>query len=392
MKKRFGGKIIGILSVLFALTFAFAGCSGETVDPDSDGTGGTPPVDEKPYVVTYADDYTPTLFDKATAENEVTKLGDGAYLVANRLKLNDTDDVTDRNTVIYTIEVDLTKADIKAGMHNDDTTAVNGGSGWKKSAPYTQAKAWAGKTGGHVYASINADFFGEFGVVNAFVKDGVIVKAGHTDNFLYDYQNTKADVPASAPMLFGIKGETAQIAPIMRYEGDVTSAAVKQTLIQAKLTYDADNRVVSPDGLWNGYTTILGCRQALIIDGEIADTVAKENTNGAQRTDIPRSAVGIKPDGTVVVFAVEAMRYYDRSTSDSDPYGLSLPELAEFMRFYGIENGANFDGGGSTHLVVHGATEEKPHTVVRSADFTATSTRVEATRPVMNSLLVTTKV
>lgn len=385
MKIRFRG----ILCLIFALMFALVGC-GE-VKPDPDNTG-KPPVDETPYVVTYDADYAPTLFDKSTAKNEVTKLGEGAYMVANHLKLNDAGDVTDRNTIIYTIEVDLKKADIKAGMHNDDAAAVNGSSGWKKSAPYTQAKAWAKKTGGHVYASINADFFGEFGVVNAFVKDGVIVKTGHTDNLVYDYQNTKADVPASAPMLFGIKGETAQIAPIIEYQGDVTTPAVKQTLIQAKLSYDDDNKVVSPDGLWNGYTTILGCRQALIIDGEIADTVAKENTNGAQRTDIPRSAVGIKPDGTVVVFAVEAMRYYNRSTKDSDPYGLSLPELAEFMRFYGIEDGANFDGGGSTHLVVHGADEENPHTMVRSADFSATSTRVEATRPVMNSLLVTTKV
>lgn len=429
-------------------------------------------VTEKPFTVNYLSGYVPQYFDGESVDYEITKLADGVHMVANTVTLSG-----DRVATIYAIEVDLNKADINAGTTNNavwDYSCV-------KAAPYVQAQAWESATGGQVYASVNADFFGST-TVNAFVKNGVILKNAHNDNGNYDYLNSSSDVPASAPMLFGINGTTAQIAPIVSYEGDITSASVKQSVIQAKLSYQAvlnggavavaenaqpasdsvalnttlsckistgialkldvsnglgavkvlekstvmtatqftpvkgeyaylittmDNlsaygyfskvnqgdtvqiNVTSPDGAWDGYTTILGCRQALIIDGEIASTVKLENTNGAQTKGIPRTAVGIKQDGTVVVFAVEALRYYGLSTSDSDSYGLNLPELAEFMYFYGCVQGANFDGGGSTQLVVRGEGEAAGRVYVRCADNA--SSDVDTSRAVMNSLLVTSK-
>lgn len=491
--------------------------------PEQENPGGqtkppvvTPPDDggKKEFKVEYDKTFTPTLFDGTTATAEITELGDGAWLVANKIKLNDANDpkgaglMTNRWATVYTVEVDLSRASIAAGTKDNKSKDFN----FEKAVPYAHAQAWEqANTGGHVYASLNADFFGSQ-CVNAFVKDGAIVKDGHNDKGKYDYKDPTADLPASAPMLFGINGDKAQIAPMIAYTGDIESAAVKEPVVQAKLTfasafgaaggksYEADenhsenafdlpsfyyasgtysyrsgsrlmkldlskaemdvagayevpllsNTVVSgngqltveegeaylvvrksapafeefdvekltltrsvhsPDGTWDGYTTILGCRQALVINGEIPATVAKENSNGAQTRDIPRSAVGIK-EGRVVLFAVEALRYYatrvkgetdpetglmkmtldDYVITKNDSFGLNLPELAEFMKFYGVLNGANFDGGGSTQLVTRKTNEQAGKVVIRPADVN-NNDRLNPlkTRVVMNSILVTNK-
>ncbi len=364
--------------------------------------------------------------------------------------------------------------------------------------------AYEKDSGEKVLATVNADFFGAT-CLNALVKDGCILKDGHTitstddyeDSFLYT--DSKADVPASAPMLFGVNGEgKAQIAPIVQYEGDVTSAEVKKKLVTSKLSYeltaqdktyeiyennasqDVENAVIfhtspvskrkfpegsvvykvditddytdmsilektvlessesykatdsegyivvdpsfvgdesirelnagdsvtvqvtSDDGTWNGYETILGCRQALVMDGEMAYTyqngekictVTLENSNGAQSENVPRTAVGLKEDGTLVVFAVESLRYGNSHVigdiKEDDSYGLNLPQLADFMIYYGIETGANFDGGGSTQLIARQGADADPKVIIRSSD--TGSYTLAASRKVMNTLMVTTK-
>lgn len=443
----------------------------EPQDPDPQEPDGQSPAEDE-FVFSYDTSYIPDLFDAASATYTVEKLGEGVHLVKNQFTLKN-----GNVCVVYATEVDLTKADIVAGTAGNKTWGYS----WNKAVPYAQSQAWeednAGRT---VLASVNADFFGSFSV-NAFVKDGVILKASHNDNGSYDYTDLSADVPASAPMLFGISGETAQIAPIVNYTGDPTSAQVKQQLVQASLSYTAvfsdhwsehtvsvggtlstssllflsqgscsaaagsivlklelgavgslaiaekqtlsaaqtvtagdgygylimhpdyeGNKsalrqaeagdtvaltVASPDGLWNGYDTILGCRQALVTDGAVASTVTLENSNGAQSAGVPRTAVGIKKDGTVVVFAAEGLRYGGKSQSSDDPYGLNLPQLAQFIRFYGCVNAANFDGGGSTQLIVEG--ENGKEVRVRSSD--TGSAELASSRAVMNTLLVTTK-
>lgn len=95
----------------------------------------------------------------------------------------------------------------------------------------------------------------------------------------------------------------------------------------------------------------------------------------------------VKTNGnTSVVFAVESM-YYGGRAAEGDPHGMNLAELAEFAYFYGCDVAANFDGGGSTQLVVHG--DAAARVVVRSSD--TGSADLLSTRLVMNSLLVTEK-
>jgi len=390
-------------------------------------------------------------------------INDGVTLVKNEIHKTNGNLV-----VIYAVEVDLNKVDIVAGTNNNESTTFN----YTKATPYSMATTFENQTNRKVFASINADFFGST-TVNAFVKDGFIIKNAHTTSGVYDYLDDRSDLPASAPMLFGVKDETAQVAPIRSYSGDITSSDVKRTVATSKLSYrfhlldttinssaslnfttdsitleegyvyaiidlsnGVDNlKVISVDVLdskttlksldnntgylyaystnssefnfvnnlkendiisfevksatntWNGYKTILGCRQALIIDSSIPLTVALENTNGAKNSEVPRSAVGIKEDGTVVIFSVESL-YYGSKGKENDSHGLSLVELAEFMQYYNIVDGANFDGGGSTQLIVR---EDNTfnRVVVRSSD--TGSNVASETRKVMNSLLVVEK-
>ena len=447
--------------LLFVLLLGFVSCTSEETKPNDNPIDETPTDEpDEPKVTRFLEDYTPTSFSNVTYTEE--EIVDG--LIHFTYTLTKIDGNT---TVIHSLEVDLNKVNIEAGTANNQTLGFN----YSKTTPYAAGAAYKKATGKEVYATLNADFFGSQ-CVNAFVKDGFIIKASHNDNGNYDYKNTSSDVPASAPMLFGVKGDTAQVAPIIKYSGDVTSNSVKREIIRSKLTYtitagiksfdtsdtfklmnqtlyltagdiyavmdiskginsaevleiksvDKDttlealtggkaylycassnteaasflNRVgvgaklnfsvKSPDGLWDGYTTILGCRQALVIDGEVPNTVALENTNGAQSGDVPRSAVGVNKYNKVCIYAVESM-YYGKKNTTGDPHGCNLPLLAEFMYYNNVVNGANFDGGGSTQLICN---VKGTNTVfVRSSD--TGSTDLTSTRAVMNVIMVTQK-
>ena len=58
-----------------------------------------------------------------------------------------------------------------------------------------------------------------------------------------------------------------------------------------------------------------------------------------------RTAIGLKPDGTIVLVVADG-----RSKKNAD--GLSLPELAHVMRWLGCCDAANLDGGGSSTMYI----------------------------------------
>ena len=60
----------------------------------------------------------------------------------------------------------------------------------------------------------------------------------------------------------------------------------------------------------------------------------------------PRSAIGIKPDGSVLLLTVDGRQ--------SQSAGMSLFELTKIMRWLGCSSAINLDGGGSTALWVNG--------------------------------------
>lgn len=59
----------------------------------------------------------------------------------------------------------------------------------------------------------------------------------------------------------------------------------------------------------------------------------------------PRTCVGIKADGSVVFFTVDGRQF------DTNMYGMSGPEMAAALMYYGCVEAYNLDGGGSTTVI-----------------------------------------
>lgn len=89
-----------------------------------------------------------------------------------------------------------------------------------------------------------------------------------------------------------------------------------------------------------------------IEEGFLAQNAAGEEVRDALGSRYPnaRSAVGLKPDGTVVL-AVATQRL-DVETAT----GLSLPQMAEFLSDLGVTIALNLDGGSSSGLFWRGTT------------------------------------
>ncbi|KAB8138114.1 metallophosphoesterase [Gracilibacillus oryzae] len=87
---------------------------------------------------------------------------------------------------------------------------------------------------------------------------------------------------------------------------------------------------------WDEVVTAIGGSAMLVEDG-VANTDA---TNGVH----PRSAIGTKADGSIVMFEVDG-----RQPGFSE--GLGLGDLAQVMKDLGVENAINLDGGGSSTFI-----------------------------------------
>ena len=102
--------------------------------------------------------------------------------------------------------------------------------------------------------------------------------------------------------------------------------------------------------------TLVGGWPRLIVDGRsIADSVDRiEGTFPRfSLTRHPRTGVGFSRDSTTLYL----LTVDGRSESSS---GMSLVELAALMRSLGVHQGMNFDGGGSTTMVIRGQVVNHP--------------------------------
>ncbi len=463
-------KKLGILLSAFVMIFA-VGCDKKTAGSSSSSSSSsidtTPQECEfcnsKAEPITYpeATAYTPTTFSESSYSvtlDSTFENVDGIDLYRAEYELTNAA-YGEGHITAYVTEVDLSKITIVAGSPNNSTTQTT------TAKIVDQVTAWQNANRRKVvYAATNADFFGNSKPVNAFVKDGVIVKSTHN----YD----RNDLPVSSPMLFGVSGNQAQIAPMTKstdrytnvdasltygveiYNYDcsssttydinkggsldaskftwIYSAAMKvknrnvveltadsnvKNVVNARVTnkfYVSEEQtltpsgnvsylvvpndfadislntqmtvgfVKSPDGQWDYYDTILGGRHSLVEQGVLAPTVSQESSNGAKNR-VPRTAIGIKNDGKVMVVSIEDLEYGSKAPNNT---GVNLTELADFMRYYGAYNAMNFDGGGSTQLLVNvnGVMSVK----VRSSDYGTAYVNTNS-RKVINTLLVVSK-
>lgn len=108
----------------------------------------------------------------------------------------------------------------------------------------------------------------------------------------------------------------------------------------------------------NGAMQVLSFGPALIENGQIA--VDSSDEVGKAMASNPRTAIGIIDDNTYV-FVVS-----DGRTSESK--GLSLKQLADFMKELNVTTAYNLDGGGSSTMYFNGQIINKPTTNGRNIE------------------------
>ncbi len=152
----------------------------------------------------------------------------------------------------------------------------------------------------------------------------------------------------------------------------------KQITLQFSLK-SADNACTSPsraknttdNEMWNRLRWAVGGGPWLVRDGSVyIDSVQESFKDDITEKRHPRTALGIDARGHLLMVTVDGRR--DGAT------GMTLAELAGYMRSLGAVNAMNLDGGGSTTMALYGG---------RLANTPSDS----SPRAVANGLLVYTK-
>ena len=135
------------------------------------------------------------------------------------------------------------------------------------------------------------------------------------------------------------------------YENPGSGRSTRQTA--AVVSWQGGLYVVKADDLrtWERYIAaedIVTTGPLLLIGGQTEPVVAdKFNT-----TRHPRTAVGRRPDGTVLLVVADGR--------NAQAAGLSMSELQQVMAALGCRDAVNLDGGGSTTMVVRGQVVNHP--------------------------------
>ncbi|MCC8014083.1 MAG: phosphodiester glycosidase family protein [Eubacterium sp.] len=114
----------------------------------------------------------------------------------------------------------------------------------------------------------------------------------------------------------------------------------------------SENEVIAEELISAGAEQVLSFGPALIKNGETA--VTEDEEVGKAKASNPRTAIGIIDD-LHYVFVVS-----DGRTEESA--GLSLSQLAEFMKGLGVKTAYNLDGGGSSTMYFKGSVINNPTT------------------------------
>ena len=94
------------------------------------------------------------------------------------------------------------------------------------------------------------------------------------------------------------------------------------------------------------------CGSWIVRDGEIV-IGDKDPWVGVLTNRDPRTAIGIKESGEVVLITVDGRQ-------PGYSYGFTAQELGEFLVEYGVKDAAMLDGGASTEMIIKGKLVNKP--------------------------------
>ncbi|WP_148878282.1 phosphodiester glycosidase family protein [Streptococcus sp. Marseille-P7375] len=117
-----------------------------------------------------------------------------------------------------------------------------------------------------------------------------------------------------------------------------------------KIIYE--NEISADQLIKDGVVNLLAFGPALVENGEIV--VNTKSEVGQSMASNPRTAIGIIDENHYIIIVS------DGRTSESQ--GLSLYEMAEVMKSYGVKTAYNLDGGGSSTMYFNGQVINKPTT------------------------------
>lgn len=94
-------------------------------------------------------------------------------------------------------------------------------------------------------------------------------------------------------------------------------------------------------GVYAECDNILGSGAPLVVDGE-----AHQNGEGMTWDRHPRTCVGVKADGSIILMVIDGRQQADNM------YGMSYSEQSAAMLYYGAVEAYNVDGGGSSTMII----------------------------------------
>ncbi|KKP35404.1 MAG: hypothetical protein UR26_C0005G0018 [candidate division TM6 bacterium GW2011_GWF2_32_72] len=123
-------------------------------------------------------------------------------------------------------------------------------------------------------------------------------------------------------------------------------------IYQFEFTEEATNKK-ELNNKWNNFENIVDANPILINNGQINTNINKNNSRYFAQLPHPRTAVGLKPDGTWVFVALDGRQLLYS-------LGASLNTLAYLMLELGCDRALNLDGGGSTTMILNGEIINNP--------------------------------
>lgn len=247
---------------------------------------------------------------------------------------------------------------------------------------------------GEVYKSTtgNAIGFTNDGTVNSLIGGGVPEKTSYmtlsvydeNDNIIGEYKvdsNNMEPETGKVSAYFGIYNGEHQYVPrsfntnytafvvdeaikaLPNYENDfyglgvISSLDKEKTLEKGQFAIVSDNAELNAAvkigtkirvqynfvGKFENADSITGCGDHFLENGEL-NIVMNNGDNLYSRH--PRTAIGVRPDGTIIMCVVDGRQY------NKGMYGVDGNELGSIMKAYGCVSAYNLDGGGSSTVVI----------------------------------------
>ncbi len=196
----------------------------------------------------------------------------------------------------------------------------------------------------------NIDF-----IINAYTKNQKVkidninqprMLSTHTLLYTSDWGSISPIAPKTGYNLLirGNKAIKMSANPIPLEKNDFVISANKQTIISLAKDKEIYIDLKLSENL-KGAKHIIGAGPYLVKDSEVFVDVKAQKLEAINGKN-PRSAIGYKKDGTFIIVTIDGR--------EKASVGMTLRELANFMKKIGCEYAMNFDGGSSSALYVKG--------------------------------------